>query len=146
MRSNSDNRGAALANLMFEPLYEARRNRRQEPDPIVTARSAAHYLNAHFHRLDPKWGEVLRLRHGNIDLPMDGANDTLRGIRWARESDGRLNANFGDGLMMIMDWGPDHALTVRVVSQWGSSSHETSPHYNDQSALYVAHGWRILPW
>ena len=146
MRSNSDNRGAALANLMFEPLYEARRNRRPEPDPIVTARAAAHYLNAHFHRLDPKWGEVLRLRHGNIDLPMDGANDTLRGIRWAREGDGRLNANFGDGLMMIMDWAPDHALTVRVVSQWGSSSHETSPHYNDQSALYVAHGWRILPW
>ncbi len=146
LRSNSDNRGAALANLMFEPLYEARRNRRPEPDPIVTARAAGEYLDEHFQRLDPKWGDVLRLRHGNVDLPMDGANDTLRGIRWAREPDGRLNANFGDGLMMIMDWAPDHTLNVRVVSQWGSSSHETSPHYNDQSALYVAHGWRILPW
>ena len=124
MRSNSENRGAALANLMFEPLYEARRNRRPEPDPIVTARAAAQYLTEHFQRLDPKWGDVLRLRHGNVDLPMDGANDVLRGIRWAREHDGRLNANFGDGLMMIMDWAPDHSLQVRVIHQWGSSSHD----------------------
>jgi acyl-homoserine-lactone acylase len=146
MRSNSENRGAALANLMFEPLYEARRNRQPEPDPVTTARSAAEYLNTHFHRLDPAWGEVLRLRHGNVDLAMDGANDALRGIRWARERDGRLNANFGDGLMMIMDWAPDHTLSVRVISQWGASSHEATPHYNDQSALYVAHGWRVQPW
>ncbi|MBI3438232.1 MAG: penicillin acylase family protein [Proteobacteria bacterium] len=146
MRSTSENRSAALANLMFEPLYEARRNRQPEPDPVATAQAAAQYLNAHFHRLDPAWGEVLRLRHGNVDLPMDGANDVLRGIRWSREPDGRLNANFGDGLMMIMDWAPDHSLTVRVVSQWGASSHETSRHYNDQSALYAAHGWRIQPW
>ena len=87
-----------------------------------------------------------RLRHGNVDLPMDGANDVLRGIRWARERDGRLNANFGDGLMMIMDWAPDHTLQVRVIHQWGASSHETSPHYNDQSPLYVAHGWRWQSW
>ncbi len=146
MRSNSENRGAALANLMFEPLYEARRNRAPEPDPIVTARAAARYLTERFHRLDPKWGDVLRLRHGNVDLPMDGANDVLRGIRWAREGDGRLNANFGDGLMMIMDWAPDHTLQVRVIHQWGASSHETSPHYNDQSPLYVAHGWRLQSW
>ena len=146
MRSNSENRGAALANLMFEPLYEARRGRQPEPNPIVTARAAGRYLIQHFHRLDPAWGDVLRLRHGNVDLAMDGANDVLRGIRWARESDGRLNANFGDGLMMVMDWAPDHTLSVRVIHEWGASSHETSPHYNDQSALYVAHGWRVQDW
>lgn len=146
MRSNSGNRGAALANLMFEPLYEARRNRQPDPNPIVTARTAARYLTQHFHRLDPAWGDVLRLRHGNIDLPMDGANDVLRGIRWAREPDGRLNANFGDGLTMIMDWAPDHTLSVRVIHEWGESSHETSSHYNDQSALYAAHGWRVQDW
>jgi hypothetical protein len=45
-----------------------------------------------------------------------------------------------------MDWAPDHTMSVRVISQWGASSHETSPHYNDQSALYTAHGWRIESW
>jgi acyl-homoserine lactone acylase PvdQ len=146
MRSNTDNHGAALANLMWEPLYQAMHDRVASPDPIVTARAAAAYLTQHFHRLDPAWGEVLRLRHGNVDLPMDGANDVLRGIRWSREPDGRLNADFGDGLMMIMDWAPDHTMSVRVISQWGASSHETSPHYNDQSALYTAHGWRMESW
>ena len=146
MRSDSGNHGAALANLMFEPLYDARRMRQPQPDPIITARAAAQYLSIHFHRLDPAWGDVLRLRRGKVDLPMDGANDVLRGIRWARNPDGRLNANFGDGLMMIMDWAPDHTLTVRTIQQWGASGHATSPHYNDQSSLYAAHGWRTSPW
>lgn len=147
MRSSTDDTGAALANLMFEPLYEARRARQPQPDPIVTARAAARYLTQHFHKLDPAWGEVLRLRHGQgVDLPMDGANDVLRGIRWAREPDGRLNANFGDGFMMIMDWAPDHTMQVRVIHEWGASSHPDSPHYNDQSPIYVRHQWRVADW
>jgi len=146
LRSNAQSRSAALANLMFEPLYNARRDRLAEPDPVAAARDAAHYLTRYFHRLDPAWGEVLRLRHGNVDLPMDGANDVLRGVRWSREADGRLNANFGDGFMMVMDWAPDHTYSVRVIHEWGASSHETSPHYNDQSELYVQHRWRLQDW
>jgi acyl-homoserine lactone acylase PvdQ len=146
LRSSADSRGAGLANLMFEPLYNARRDRVPEPDPVVAARAAGRYLMRYFHRLDPPWNEVLRLRHGNVDLPMDGANDVLRGVRWSRETDGRLNANFGDGFMMVMDWSPDHAYSVRVIHQWGASSHETSPHYNDQSQLYVRHQWRVQDW
>jgi acyl-homoserine-lactone acylase len=88
---------------------------------------------------------VLRLRRGNVDLPMDGANDVLRGVRWAHDPDGRLNANYGDGLMMVMDWAPDGSLTTRVISQWGVSSHPDSPRYNNQSPLYVRHQWRTLP-
>jgi acyl-homoserine lactone acylase PvdQ len=146
LRSTAENRGAALANLMFEPLYEADHDRKPEPDPVAAARAAGQYLKRYFHRLDPEWGDVLRLRHGNVDLPMDGANDTLRGIRWSREPDGRLNANFGDGFMMVMDWAPDRIFSVRVIHEWGASSHETSPHYNDQSPLYVRHQWRTQDW
>lgn len=145
MRSNSENTGAALANLMFEPIYEARFRGAAPPDPVTAARNAAHYLTQHFQRLDPPWGDVLRLRRGNVDLPMDGANDVLRGIRWAHDPDGRLNANYGDGLMMVMDWAPDGSLTTRVISQWGVSSHPSSPRYNNQSPLYVRHQWRTLP-
>lgn len=146
MRSSTDSTGAALANLMFEPLYDARRMRHPQPDPIATARDAARYLTQHFHKLDPAWGDVLRLRRGNVDLPMDGGNDVLRGIRWAREPDGRLNANFGDGFMMIMDWAPDHTMQVRVIHQWGASHHADNPHYNDQSPIYARHQWRVENW
>lgn len=143
-RSNAENTGAALANIMFYPIYTARRLGEPEPNPVETARIAARYLNTHFGRLDPPWSDVLRLRRGNLDLPLDGAPDTLRAIRWVEEADGRLNADFGDGFMMVLDWAPDGALTARVISQWGASERADSPHYNDQSEMFVRHEWRTL--
>ncbi|MGE0742170.1 MAG: penicillin acylase family protein [Hyphomonadaceae bacterium] len=143
-RSDAANTGAALANIMFFPIYTARRIGAPEPDPIDTARAAAAYLRTHFGRLDPAWGEVLRLRRGDVDLPLDGAPDTLRAIRWVEEPDGRLNADFGDGLMIVMDWAPDGALSTRIISQWGASEHDDSPHYSDQSAMFARHEWRSI--
>jgi len=144
-RASADSREAALVNIMFLPIYNARREGRPEPDPIASARAAAQHLRTHFGRLDPPLGEVLRLRRGDVDLPLDGAPDTLRALRWSEDPDGRLNADFGDGLMMVMDWAPDGALTTRIVHQWGASDRPESPHYNDQSELFAGHQWRTLP-
>jgi acyl-homoserine-lactone acylase len=80
---------------------------------------------------------VLRLRRGDVDLALEGAPDTLRALRWAEEADGRLNADFGDGFMMVMDWAPDGALSTRVIHQWGASEHAESPHFNDQSEMFA---------
>lgn len=145
MRADPESHEAALAIIMFDPLYNARRAGAPEPSPLDTVREAASYLRQHFGRLDPPLGEVLRLRRGEVDLPLGGAQDTLHAIRWARDPDGRLRADFGDGFMMVMDWAPDGSLTTRVIHQWGASEHPDSPHYSDQSALYVRRQWRTLP-
>ena len=60
------------------------------------------------------------------------------------DDDGRANANFGDGFMMVMDWAPDRTLTTRVISQWGASDRPESPHYNDQSAMFARREWRTV--
>lgn len=145
-RAAQDSTEAPLALLMFYPLYNARLYGQPEPDPIATARDGARYLMQHFGKLDPPLGEVLRLRRGDVDLPLQGAPDTLRALRWHPDPDGRLSADFGDGLMMVMDWAPDGALTVQSIHQWGASNHPESPHYNDQSPLYARHEWRTNPW
>jgi acyl-homoserine lactone acylase PvdQ len=145
LRANQENTSAALALMMFFPIYTARRLGEPEPDPLVTVREAAAHLRTHFGRLDPPLGDVLRLRRGAVDLPLDGAPDTLRALRWHPDADGRLSADFGDGFMMVMDWAPDGTLSTRVIHQWGSSEHPDSPHYNDQSAMYARHEWRTLP-
>lgn len=145
-RAANDSPAAALVGLMFNPIYDARREGRPIPDPLVTVRAAAAHLRTHFGRLDPPLGEVLRLRRGGVDLPLEGANDTLRALRWHADPDGRLNADFGDGFMMIMDWAPDGSLTTRQVSQWGASDHPDSPHYNDQSPLFAGRDWRTMAW
>ncbi|MBY0564378.1 MAG: penicillin acylase family protein [Hyphomonadaceae bacterium] len=144
LRASAESRQAALALLMFSPLYEARRQGQTEPSPLETVRAAADHLRTHFGRLDPPLGEVLRLRRGAVDLPLEGAPDALRALRWSADQDGRLRANFGDGLMMVMDWAPDGALTTRVIHQWGASERPQSPHYADQAPLFARREWRSV--
>ncbi|WP_135212935.1 penicillin acylase family protein [Vitreimonas flagellata] len=143
-RAANDSPAAALVGLSFIPIYNARREGRPLPDALESVRVAATHLRTHFGRIDPPLGEVLRLRRGDVDLPLEGAPDTLRALRWAEEPDGRLNADFGDGFMMVMDWAPDGALSTRVIHQWGASEHPESPHYNDQSEMFAGYQWRTL--
>lgn len=145
LRANLENREAALALMMFYPIYTARRLGQPEPDPLDTVRAASQHLQTHFDRLDPELGEVLRLRRGDVDLPLEGAPDVLRALRWTPDEDGRLRADFGDGLMMVMDWAPDGALTTRVIHQWGESEHPDSAHHADQAPLFARREWRTLP-
>jgi acyl-homoserine-lactone acylase len=141
-RANRENTSAALALMMFFPIYTARRLGEPEPNPLDTVRAAATHLRTHFGRLDPPLGEVLRLRRGSLDLPLEGAPDTLRALRWTLDTDGRLRADFGDGFMMVMDWAPDGSLYTRVIHQWGASDHPDSLHYSDQSEMFSHYQWR----
>ena len=145
LRANAESRAAPLALLMFYPIYTARRLGQPEPSPLDTVREAASYLTTHFARLDPELGEVLRLRRGSVDLALEGAPDVLRALRWTPDPDGRLHADFGDGLMMVMDWTPDGVLTTRVIHQFGDSDDPNSPHYADQAPLFARREWRTLP-
>lgn len=145
-RAAQDSTEAPLALLMDYPLYNARLHGQPQPDPIATARDGARYLLQHFGKLDPPLGDVLRLRRGDVDLPLDGAPDTLRALRWHPDPDGRLNADFGDGLMVVIDWAPDGTMSVQSIHQWGASNRPESPHYNDQSPLYARHEWRTSDW
>ncbi len=143
-RAANDSPAAALVGMAFIPLYNAVREGRPVPDPLTSVREAAAHLRMHFGRLDPPLGEVLRLRRGNVDLPLEGAPDVLRALRWYADDDGRLNADFGDGLMMVMDWAPDGTLSTRVIHQWGASERAESPHYNDQAPLFARREWRVV--
>lgn len=143
-RAANDSPAAALVGMAFQPLYNAARANQAPPDPITTARVAARRLHRHFGRIDPPLGDVLRLRRGGVDLPLEGAPDVLRALRWLDDADGRSNADFGDGFMMVLDWAPDGSLSTRVIHQWGASNRPDSPHFNDQSEMFSRRQWRSL--
>jgi acyl-homoserine lactone acylase PvdQ len=130
--------------MSFQTLYNAERANEPRPDPVQSARDAAAQLRQHFGRIDPPLGDVLRLRRGDVDLSLEGAPDVLRALRWAYDDDGRANANFGDGFMMVMDWAPDGTLSTRVIHQWGASERPESEHYNDQSEMFAQRQWRRI--
>ena len=75
--TDKDNTAAALALLTLEPLLDFR-HEDEEADLTASLREAAAYLEQHFGRLDPPYGELNRLRRGNKEWPIDGGPDIVR--------------------------------------------------------------------
>lgn len=137
--TNVESRGAALAVLMAEPVVRAGLMGREPPATLDTLRDAISVLKAQHGRLDPTWGDVNRLRRGDVDLPVDGGPDTLRAIYGALQPDGTLTARGGDTLIMFVEWDRAGRLKSESVHQFGTATlDESSPHYADQAPLFAA--------
>jgi len=97
-----------------------------------------------FGRIDPAWGEVLRLRRGDVDLGLEGGPDLLRAVTFGAPEAGKLVGVHGDGLIIVVDWAPDGNVRTRTVSQFGAAAERPdSPHYNDQAEIFARYGWRF---
>ncbi|HYE46034.1 MAG TPA: penicillin acylase family protein, partial [Caulobacter sp.] len=90
-------------------------------------------------RIDPTWGEVNRLRRGELDLPVDGGPDTLRAIYGKRGKDGRLTAVAGDTYIMVVSWDRQGRLSSQSIHQFGAATLDAhSKHYADQAPLFAS--------
>ena len=90
-------------------------------------------------------GEVLRLRQGDVDLPLDGGSDTLRAsTTWDVDEDGRLSVRHGDSFIQWVEWLPGERVSSRSIQPFGAATtRPASPHYTDQAMLFVQH--RLKP-
>jgi len=131
----------ALAALLMHTGQNWHYFRKPQPDPRATLKDATDYLTQHFGRIDPPYGDVLRLRRGNVDLPMDGGPDTLRAAaNWDEAPDGRLVVKHGDSFIMFVDWDKSGRVTSRSIQPYGAAvSRPNSIHYADQAPLFVQH-------
>ena len=99
---------------------------------------AARRLKEHFGTLTVPWGEVNRLRRGEVDLPLAGAPDVLHAIYGEPDDDGRLRAVAGDSYVLIATWAPDGTVSSQSLHPFGSATlDESSPHFADQAALFA---------
>ncbi len=138
---NGHGRADALAAMLMRAGQKWHYQRLPEADPAVELTAAATYLRVHFGRLDPPLGEVLRLRHGKVDLPMDGGPDVLRAAStWDDAPDGRLVVNHGDSFVMLIGWDRAGRVHSRSIQPFGAATtRPASPHYADQAPLFVRH-------
>ncbi len=140
---NYDGRGPAdaLAAILLRAGNKWHYRRLPEADPRAALGDAAGYLTKHFGRIDVPLGTVLRLRHGKVDLPLDGGPDVLRAMAlWDEADDGRLIAKHGDSFLMFMDWDKAGRVTSRSIQPFGAATtRPASPHYSDQAALFATH-------
>jgi len=96
-----------------------------------------------------KWSKVcsLELKHplGNVSAlkpifnlgpyMVSGSNETIQQSGFKMQADGACNVFFGSQMRIITDYGdPSQCWNVTPA---GQSGHRLSPHYNDQTDLYV---------
>jgi len=145
LKSDGNNPADALAVLVLKEATMADYNMEPLPDPKAQLAFAAHHLMQYFGRLDPPLGDVQRLRLGpgnySVDLPYDGGPDTLRAAtNWDIAPDGRLKVKHGDSFIMFVEWPKDGPVRSQSIVPFGSATtRPDSPHYTDQSKLFVAH-------
>ena len=110
---------------------------------------AVNDLNSVFGRIDPPWGEVNRIRRGDVDLPLRGGPDTLRAIYGHHENfvaNKGLLAVAGDTHIMIADWDLDGRLHLDSIHQFGAATlDENSPHFADQVPLFARGEYKAMP-
>ncbi|UAB79102.1 acylase [Erythrobacter sp. SCSIO 43205] len=140
----ADNQGPAdaLALLMIRSYMGAEYNNTPVPDIEEHLQEAVDHLMEHFGRLDPAMSQLLRLRQGDVDLPLDGGSDTLRAsTTWREDEDGRLSLVHGDSFIQWVEWPADGGKVVsRSIQPFGAATtRPESPHYTDQMQLYVDH-------
>ena len=141
---DKDSRHAALGGLTVIHAITERFTKIPAPTPQDAFRQAVTYLNTHYGRIDPKWGEINRLVRGDLSLPVSGASDTLRAI-YPKEirDDGKLHASAGDTWIAMVEWDQTGQQSASVIHQFGNATlDQTSPHYADQAELFAAEEWR----
>ncbi|WP_411818152.1 penicillin acylase family protein [Hyphococcus sp. DH-69] len=119
----------------------------KEPDYVEALRKTSAELRAAYGRVDPTWGEVVRLSRGDQSLVVAGGPDTLRAIYPQGDlSEGPLKAVAGDSYILYADWSGPGNVDIRTIHQFGTATlDETSPHYADQAPIFAEERWKTPP-
>ena len=143
-RTDIDNHQAALGVLTTIREVTFPLTHIPPPDRKTAFREAVDLLMENYGTIDVPWGEVSRLRRGDLDLPVSGAPDVLRAM-YPKDvgEDAKLAAIAGDSWMALVSWDPNGVQRADVVHQFGSATLDSnSPHYADQMQLFVDEKFR----
>lgn len=109
---------------------------------VARARSAFEWAVAETTRkygsVSVAWGEVHRVRLGNVDVPVGGcagAMGCFRVLNFRPDKDGKLVVNGGDGWILAVEF-TDVPRAMSVLA-YGESSRANSLHHSDQAALFA---------
>ena len=105
---------------------------------VTALRAAMTDLDERYGTWDVAWGDVHRLRRGDLDVPVGGDGNALgcfRIIDYRQADDGKFVARRGDSAIMAVEFGETpRAYTVVAYSQSGNAD---SPYHTDQSVLFA---------
>lgn len=143
-----DNQSAALA-VVTGMLAHGSEFKEDLMPPMDAYKKAVDILNETYGRLDPRWGDVNRIKRGEVDVEINGAPDVLRAIYADPNTiskNGAMYSLAGDTHIMIADWTSEGDLNLASIHNFGSATlDESSPHYNDQTKVFAKGGFKNMP-
>ena len=98
----------------------------------------ARRLETEYDTLHVKWGDVVRLRKGSLDLPGNGVPGNLGGIRTAGTGpfvDGKTQIQSGDTFYAVIEFQKNGPPIGEALLGYGNWSRVGSKHVEDQLAL-----------
>jgi acyl-homoserine-lactone acylase len=104
---------------------------------VAALKRAAADVTERYGALDVPYGDVYRLRRGNVDLPASVAHQSLGSFHAAyfdRAEDGSYSMAGGETFIAVVSFGPQ--TRAEGLMTYGNSSEPASPHFNDQLALF----------
>jgi len=96
---------------------------------------------------DVAWGEVHRVRMGDVDVPVGGCAGALgcfRVLNFKTEEDNRRSVIGGDGWVIAVEFG-DIPRAYSVLA-YGQSALEDSPYYGDQAEMFARGEYKRVAW
>ncbi|MBD2335837.1 acylase [Calothrix sp. FACHB-156] len=163
--ADADSRGAVLFSFWWQEMPDdeiftipwSEKSPRSTPDGLKDPESAAKALQIAatkvekaYGKLDVAWGEVFRVRSGNLDLPAnggDGDQGIFRVLNFAPSKDERFQAVAGDSYVAAIEF--SQPVKAMALLSYGNASQPASPHITDQLPLFARKQlrpvWRTRP-
>jgi acyl-homoserine-lactone acylase len=121
--------------------HGAPKSQAEQRDAMKALRAAADYLKKAFGASLVPWGQILRLRRGGLDLPLDGDVGFFGGIECMRatgtekpDASGRFIFGGGQVISTVVEL--TDPIQARSIVPYGQSRRIESRHYADQAHLY----------
>jgi acyl-homoserine-lactone acylase len=108
---------------------------------------AVHETAQRYGRADVAWGDVHRVRVGDVDVPVGGCNGDIGCFRvlWYKDDpDGKREAVGGDGWILAVEFG-DQPRAYSVLA-YGESQRADSPFHSDQAAMFARGELKPVAW
>jgi acyl-homoserine-lactone acylase len=96
---------------------------------------------------DVPWGDVHRVRRGDVDVPVGGCSSDLgcfRVLTYRDDPDGKREATGSDGWILAVEFG-DEPRAFSVLA-YGESPKPDSPFFSDQAAMFARGELKPVAW
>ncbi|HSK20688.1 MAG TPA: penicillin acylase family protein [Longimicrobiales bacterium] len=164
--ASASSRGSVLFETWWDRYVELMRGRDlhavewDEAEPVTTPRGLADATRAaeafawavpetarRFGSWDVAWGDVHRVRRGDVDAPVGGCAGALgcfRVLNFTTADDGRRVVNGGDGWVLAVEF--DDEPRAYSILAYGQSPDPASPYHDDQAALFASNRMKRVLW